>query len=84
MKEFNADGFVETLGFLSAKVFEIPWMASKETAQAVLVTCPNLSGVFYNVTLKPPATIEMSEKDKKRIKLRFLKLVLEVKAHGAC
>jgi len=50
---------VQTRDFLTAKVAEIPWTALKETAQDIVATCPNVSTVYYDVTPKPPATIEM-------------------------
>jgi len=30
-----------------------------QTAQEILKTCSNVSSVYYDVTPKPPATIEM-------------------------
>jgi len=50
---------VQTQDFLTAKVAEIPWATLKETAQDIITACPNVSSVYYDVTPKPPATIEM-------------------------
>jgi GMP synthase PP-ATPase subunit len=50
---------VETKDFLEAKVADIPWSTLKETADQVLKECSNVSAVYYDVTPKPPATIEM-------------------------
>jgi len=50
---------VETQDFLTAKVADIPWVTLKEIARDILSACPNVSSVFYDVTPKPPATIEM-------------------------
>lgn len=50
---------VKTRYFLTAKVADIPWTTLKQTAQQVLESCPNVSSVYYDVTPKPPATIEM-------------------------
>lgn len=50
---------IQTHDFLSAHVSEIPWATLDETAQKILETCPNVSNVYYDVTPKPPATIEM-------------------------
>jgi GMP synthase (glutamine-hydrolysing) len=50
---------VETQDFLTANVATIPWMVLKEIAKEILVACPNVSSIFYDVTPKPPATIEM-------------------------
>ncbi|MEM3578918.1 MAG: ATP-binding protein [Candidatus Bathyarchaeia archaeon] len=50
---------VKTKDFLTAEVSEIPWETLEKTAKDVLVKCLNVSTVFYDVTPKPPATIEM-------------------------
>jgi len=50
---------VQTQDYLTAKVAEIPWKTLNEIAQEVVATCPNVSSVCYDVTPKPPATIEM-------------------------
>ncbi len=50
---------IKTHDFLTAEVAEIPWATLNETAQSILETCSNISAVYYDVTSKPPATIEM-------------------------
>jgi len=50
---------IKTQDFLTANVAEIPWTTLNETAQRILKTCSNVSSVYYDVTPKPPATIEM-------------------------
>jgi len=50
---------IQTQDFLTAKVAEIPWVTLNEIAEKIIVTCPNVSSVCYDVTPKPPATIEM-------------------------
>ncbi|MBE0512202.1 GMP synthase [Candidatus Bathyarchaeota archaeon] len=50
---------IQTHDFLTAQVAEIPWTTLTETAEKILEACPNVSGVYYDVTPKPPATIEM-------------------------
>ncbi|KYH39325.1 MAG: GMP synthase [Candidatus Bathyarchaeota archaeon B26-1] len=50
---------VETKDFLTAKVSPIPWSTLEETAETILEKCPKVSTVYYDVTPKPPATIEM-------------------------
>ena len=50
---------VETKDFLKAQVSDIPWSTLNETANQILKECPNVSAVYYDVTPKPPATIEM-------------------------
>ncbi|MCS7124060.1 MAG: GMP synthase [Candidatus Bathyarchaeota archaeon] len=50
---------VQTKDFLTAEVSEIPWKTLEKTAKEILAKCPNVSTVYYDVTPKPPATIEM-------------------------
>jgi GMP synthase (glutamine-hydrolysing) len=50
---------VETRDFLTATVSEIPWVTLDKTAEEITEMCPNVSTVYYDVTPKPPATIEM-------------------------
>jgi GMP synthase (glutamine-hydrolysing) len=50
---------VQTRDFLTAKVSEIPWTTLNNVAGKIVKECPNVSTVYYDVTPKPPATIEM-------------------------
>lgn len=50
---------VRTEDFLRAQVAELPWSCLCECAERVLRDCPEVSEVYYDVTPKPPATIEM-------------------------
>jgi GMP synthase (glutamine-hydrolysing) len=50
---------VETKDFLTATVSEIPWATLEKTAEEITEMCPNVSTVYYDITPKPPATIEM-------------------------
>ncbi|TET27510.1 MAG: GMP synthase [Candidatus Bathyarchaeum sp.] len=50
---------IQTRDFLTAEVSQIPWTTLSETAETILENCPNVSSVYYDVTTKPPATIEM-------------------------
>jgi len=50
---------IETDDFLTARVSELPWSVLEETAEAILEKCIDVSTVYYDVTPKPPATIEM-------------------------
>ncbi len=50
---------IQTHDFLTAEVSQIPWATLSETAEKILESCPKVSGVYYDVTPKPPATIEM-------------------------
>lgn len=49
---------VETMDFLTAKVTAIPWETLWTTAFRTLRECNKVSRVCYDVTPKPPATIE--------------------------
>jgi len=50
---------VETNDFLTAQVADISWETLKDAASRILAECKNVSSVYYDVTPKPPATIEM-------------------------
>jgi GMP synthase (glutamine-hydrolysing) len=50
---------IQTNDFLTAEVTTIPWATLSETADKILENCPKVSKVTYDVTPKPPATIEM-------------------------
>jgi len=50
---------ISTTDFLTAKVSDIPWKTLNEIAVSVLSACLNVSAVCYDVTPKPPATVEM-------------------------
>ena len=50
---------VESEDFLTAKVSDLPWKSLEETAYEILEECGDVSEVYYDVTPKPPATIEM-------------------------
>ncbi len=50
---------VETKDFLTAKVFILPKVLLSRVADKIMNACRNVSEVYYDVTPKPPATIEM-------------------------
>ncbi len=50
---------IQTGDFLTAEVSSIPWKTLSEIAEKILEKCPKVSSVYYDVTPKPPATIEM-------------------------
>jgi GMP synthase (glutamine-hydrolysing) len=58
------DGFlvairaVKTRDFLTAETMEIPWSTLKDASTKILNTCSKVVGVYYDITPKPPATIE--------------------------
>jgi len=49
---------VETKDFLTAEITEVPWEVLKRTARGILEACPKVVKVFYDLTPKPPATVE--------------------------
>ena len=50
---------VETKDFLTAQVSDIPWTTLDAIAEETVEQCSNVSTVYYDLTPKPPATIEM-------------------------
>lgn len=50
---------IDTTDFLTAKVSVIPWKTLSEIGQEIVKACRNVSIVYFDVTPKPPATIEM-------------------------
>ncbi|UCE28671.1 MAG: GMP synthase [Candidatus Bathyarchaeota archaeon] len=50
---------IQTHNFLTAEVSEIPWTTLSQSAKSILEGCSNVACVYYDVTPKPPATIEM-------------------------
>ena len=49
---------VETQDFLTADTSKIPWTTLELAAQKILSACPKVIKVYYDVTPKPPATVE--------------------------
>jgi GMP synthase (glutamine-hydrolysing) len=50
---------IETKNFLEAKVSEIPWPTLEKIADRITKKCSNVAAIYYDVTPKPPGTIEM-------------------------
>jgi GMP synthase PP-ATPase subunit len=50
---------IRTTDFLTAQVSDLPWRTLNEIATSILSACLNVSAVCYDVTPKPPATVEM-------------------------
>jgi GMP synthase (glutamine-hydrolysing) len=50
---------VQTKDFLTAEVSEIPWTTLDKVGEEIVEQCKDVSTVYYDVTPKPPATIEM-------------------------
>jgi len=49
---------VETQDFLTADTSKIPWKTLELAAKKILSACPKVIKVYYDVTPKPPATVE--------------------------
>lgn len=49
---------VKTRDFLTANIMRLPWTTLREAASKIFDSCPNVSRVYYDLTPKPPATIE--------------------------
>ncbi len=49
---------IKTSDFLTAEVVNVPWKTLGEAAEKILGKCPRVSAVYYDVTPKPPATVE--------------------------
>jgi len=50
---------VQTKDFLTAEVSEIPWTTLDKIGEEIVEQCADVSTVYFDVTPKPPATIEM-------------------------
>ncbi|MBM3292338.1 GMP synthase [Candidatus Bathyarchaeota archaeon] len=44
--------------FLTAEIVEVPWSTLKVIAEKILKVHPGVGGVYYDLTPKPPATVE--------------------------
>jgi GMP synthase (glutamine-hydrolysing) len=49
---------VETRDFLTAEISKIPRETLKVAAEEILKKCSEVVGVYYDITPKPPATVE--------------------------
>jgi GMP synthase (glutamine-hydrolysing) len=49
---------VETRDFLTAEIAKIPMETLKAAADEILKKCSEVVGVYYDITPKPPATVE--------------------------
>ena len=50
---------VRTKDFITAEVADVPWSTLEDIACRTLEDCSEVCSVYYDVTPKPPATIEM-------------------------
>jgi len=49
---------VDTLDFVTATVSNIPWETLTKTRDSIMDSCPTVSTVYYDITPKPPSSIE--------------------------
>lgn len=49
---------VETTDFITASIFHIPWKVLRKVSAQILKICKEISAVYYDITPKPPASIE--------------------------
>ena len=49
---------ITTRDFMTADVTHIPWAKLMSTAKKIMEECNNVSEVYYDITPKPPATVE--------------------------
>jgi GMP synthase (glutamine-hydrolysing) len=49
---------IKTQDFLTAEVADVHWKTLEETAEKILEKCPKVSSIYYDITPKPPATVE--------------------------
>jgi GMP synthase (glutamine-hydrolysing) len=49
---------VDTLDFVTATVSIIPWKTLQETGSVIMDSCPDVTSVYYDLTPKPPSSIE--------------------------
>jgi len=49
---------VETQDFVTARVSRIPWNILREVERTIRAACPTVSAVYYDITPKPPSSIE--------------------------
>lgn len=50
---------VKTEDFLTAQIADVPWSCLNSCAEEIFNVCHEVSAVYYDITPKPPATIEM-------------------------
>lgn len=49
---------ITTRDYMTAKVTEMPWDKFAKTAKEIMDECKEVSEVYYDITPKPPATVE--------------------------
>lgn len=49
---------VETQDFVTAGVSNIPWNVLRDVEGTIMAACPTVSSVYYDITPKPPSSIE--------------------------
>ena len=49
---------VETRDFVTAKISNLPWKTLRSIEEKIMDACPEVSSVYYDITPKPPSSIE--------------------------
>ena len=49
---------VETRDFVKAKISNLPWKTLRSVEEKIMDACPKVSSVYYDITPKPPSSIE--------------------------
>jgi len=49
---------IETRDFMTADIVAVPWTTLTAISREILKECRNVAHVYYDLTSKPPATIE--------------------------
>jgi GMP synthase (glutamine-hydrolysing) len=49
---------VETRDFVTARISNLPWKTLRSVEEKIMDACPQVSSVYYDITPKPPSSIE--------------------------
>jgi GMP synthase (glutamine-hydrolysing) len=49
---------IESKDFVRARVTNVPWKILRSIESEVMASCPNVSSVYFDITPKPPSSIE--------------------------
>lgn len=49
---------IKTSNFMTAEIIEVPYENLKKIAERITTEIPNVARMYYEITGKPPATIE--------------------------
>jgi GMP synthase (glutamine-hydrolysing) len=49
---------IESKDFVRARVTNVPWKILRSIESEVMASCPTVSSVYFDITPKPPSSIE--------------------------